>query len=127
MKDRIAIKLAGEFFRQSDIYSLSPDKLAELLESLSAGQIEGIADICIRDRVGEEDTEYKRLQEYMRHLNHLLRPFAFATQDDSIAECEKLFSIFYRNYVFMRRFIKDSGIKEKYDEYCDSWHYKDKL
>lgn len=126
-KDRIAITLNGEWFRQSDLYALTPKKLAELLEALSSKQIEDIADINLRDYAGEGDNEYARLSEFVQHLNYLLRPFAIATKDDSMAECEKLFSIVYRNYVFQRRFIKDKGLKAEYDAYCDEWHTKDKL
>jgi len=127
MKDRIVIKLNGEWFRQSDLYALTPAKLAELLEALSSKQIEDIADINLRDYAGEGDNEYARLNEFVQHLNYLLRPFAMATKDDSIGECEKLFSIVYRNYVFQRRFIKDKGLKAEYEAYRDEWHNKDKL
>lgn len=91
MKDKIIMKLNGDWFRQSDLYALNNSKLIELLEALSAKQIEDIADIKLRDYSGHGDNEYDKLYEFVQHLNHILRPFAFATQDDSIAECEKLF------------------------------------
>lgn len=127
MKDKIIMKLNGDWFRQSDLYALNNSKLIELLEALSAKQIEDIADIKLRDYSGHGDNEYDKLYEFVQHLNHILRPFAFATQDDSIAECEKLFSIVYRNFIFQRRFIKDKILSEEFRAYCDNWYYKDKL
>ena len=123
-KDRILTKIAGEWFRQSDLYKLAPDKLAELCEALDSRQLEAITDACFRDGGAPEP---ELLRDYVKHLTYVLRPFACATRDESLNECEKTFSIFYRNAVFMRRFIKEKNLKEEYEKFCVEWHYKDKL
>lgn len=123
-KDRILTKIADEWFRQSDLYALSTTKLDELLQALNSRQIEGLADACFRDG-GEPEPEL--LRAYIKHLTYLMRPYACATRDESLNECEKQFSIFYRNSVLMRRFIKEKNLFKEYDEFCNHFHYQDKL
>jgi hypothetical protein len=127
MKDQILIKLNGEYFRKSDLYALSPEKLRELLWGLNSGQIEDICDLDLRSGGGVGLSTEERLQTYIFHLVKLIRPFAYATRDDSLNELEKTFSIFYRNYVNQKRFITGRGLDNEYKEFTNSQIYKDKL
>lgn len=65
------------------------------------GSVEGIFDQENRHKSG------KKSVDYLASWLSMLRPFAFATKDDSWGEMEKLLCIVMRNYIKVRR---DAGL-----------------
>ncbi len=122
MKDRekffnqVLTEIDGIKLTRGEFYAMSNDKKKELLFNISSMQLE---DICgrgywgpaIRDQ--SDDIEEKTLV----HELNLLRPFGYATRDESWGELEKIFNIVFRNYIDMRRFIELKGLWEEYDDF----------
>lgn len=111
---KLLTRIAGEEFTVDDLYKLSPEKLEELVRSISPKQLEDICDLGMRHSTKPQE---ERLVAFVKHITTLMRPFAFATQDDSLNECEKLFCIFYRRFINMQNFIRDTNLKQGYTEY----------
>jgi hypothetical protein len=66
-------------------------------------KVEQLFDPGLRHRPG------KKPFDYLRQWISMLRPFAFATRDDSWGEMEKLLCIVMRNYVEMKRLNGDAA------------------
>lgn len=70
----------------------------------SNGEIENLVDKGFRHKAGK--THF----DYLQHWLFIGRQFAFATQDDSYGEFEKLFSIMVSRMVSAERKLKALGI-----------------
>ena len=83
--------------------SKNPNEMSEkelkewLLGEATPDDIEDFANADLRHKSGVKP------EEYLKHWLKCLRPFGYATRDDSWGELEKLFSISYRNMVIARR------------------------
>ena len=89
--------------------------LANYLFSLLPGDIEKAVDIGLRHRSpASMPNGYNATFDYLKHWIRIGRAFAYATQDDSWGEFEKLFAIIVRRMIVAERRV--SFMREKFRE-----------